>query len=188
VSGFCQNNVCVSGSACRRPTMGKNASVCSKPNACCFNMVTGGLEPCAGAPEAMVALIGGRCTINADENTRGKADSCKNSFECGAFGPRDIPEGRLRFDPYGPNPDIIAQFGSFCRNMASGEIVNCIEASDVDPGSSIGCAGLDSSTDGECVFCPSNSDQSQCDTYIPPDSQDSGDSEQPMLRGIAWDF
>ena len=186
VSGFCQNNSCVSGASCRKPTTGTDASTCSKANACCFNELTGGIEPCSGAPPAAVALVGGRCQINADASPQGSGDSCRSSYECGDA----LNAKRLRdFDPYGPNPDIIAQFGSSCRNTASGEIVNCIEANDADPGSSIGCAGLDSpKKQHECVFCPSGSDQSACKTYIPPDSDDSNDSDQPTLRNIAWDF
>ena len=179
-NGFCLNNVCTS--ECKNVTTGKDISACLKPGACCFNELTGGRQLCALDP-SMIDFDGRRCIIKVD--TRAKGDRCKSSVECGAPPPRD-PERRLRMDPFAPNPAIIEQFGAYCRNTMSGEYVNCIEANDADAGSSIGCAGLDSSEQGECIFCPSGSPQSECNTVIPPNSEDSGDSEEPMLQGMVY--
>ena len=185
VSGFCQNNVCIDGASCTRPTTGKDISVCSKPNAGCFNELTGGLQPCSLDPN-MIGFSGGRCIIIADDPSK-TGDWCRTSYDCG-----DPVTRRLRdIDPYGPNPDIISQFGSLCRNTANGNIVNCIEANDADPGSTIGCAGLASASENhECVFCPSTSDKSKCETYIPPDSPDSPTLQflRSMRKPVTWDF
>lgn len=165
VSGFCVNNQCQDGSTCRRPTTGKDASVCLAPNACCFNELTGGIQPCALDP-SLVVFDAGRCNISANVPSSGRGDWCRSSYECGD----SVTLKRLRdADPYGTNSAIIEQFGSACRDTQSGDIVNCIDAQDADPGSTIGCAGLQSgSSDHECVFCPTGSDQTQCVTYVPP--------------------
>lgn len=182
-NGFCLNNVCTSPSGCKKVTTGKNISACLKPNACCFNELTGGRQLCA-SDASFIDFDGKRCIIKVDK--RAKGDKCKSSVDCGAPPPRDEPERRLRIDPYGPNPGIIEQFGAYCRNTVSGEYVNCIEANMADLTGSIGCAGLASSQQGECVFCPSGSPQSECETVMPSVSEDSDDSDEPMLRGMVY--
>ena len=79
VSGFCQNNVCIDGASCTRPTTGKDISVCSKPNACCFNELTGGLQPCSLDPN-MIGFSGGRCIIIADDPSK-TGDWCRTSYD-----------------------------------------------------------------------------------------------------------
>ena len=170
-SGFCINQHCT---FCTAPTLGDEASVCATANACCFDQLTGGIQPCASNPsQVLYDSVDRRCIFDNAAPQELSGDWCRSSFECGdaAAATRTMFMRNNFADPYSDNADIISQFGSMCRDTKTGAVVNCIEANMADAGSSLGCTGLQhktaSSRGGECVFCPSGSDQTACTTYIP---------------------